>query len=87
MDWAFVDYENMGSLEGLAISGYERMFVFCGPGNKRINLGKLPTDRFSSLEVIGVRSTGRNNPDFHMAFYLGRLHQVAVSRWYFTSSQ
>ena len=29
MIWAFVDYENVGSLETLNISEYERLFVFC----------------------------------------------------------
>ena len=77
MNWAFVDYENVGSLEALNISDYERVFVFCGPKNTRIKVGTLPTDGFCRIELIGVSTTGANNLDFHLAFYLGRFHEVA----------
>jgi hypothetical protein len=77
MNWAFVDYENVGSLEGLNISDYERVFVFCGPKNTRIKVGALPTEGFCRIELIGVTTTGANNLDFHLAFHLGRFHEVA----------
>lgn len=77
MIWAFVDYENVGSLEGLNTSDYERLFVFCGPKNTRIKVGALPTEGFCRIEVIGVTTTGANNLDFHLAFHLGRFHEVA----------
>lgn len=77
MIWAFVDYENVGSLEGLNTSDYERVFVFCGPKNTRIKVGALPTEGFCRIEVIGVATTGANNLDFHLAFHLGRFHEVA----------
>jgi hypothetical protein len=77
MNWAFVDYENVGSLEALNISEYERVFVFCGPKNTRIKVGALPTDGFCRIELIGVTTTGANNLDFHLAFHLGRFHEVA----------
>src|SRR5690606_6825410 len=77
MNWAFVDYENVGTLEGLNISDYERVFVFCGPKNTRIKVGALPTEGFCRIELIGVATTGANNLDFHLAFHLGRFHEVA----------
>lgn len=77
MNWAFVDYENVGSLEGLNISDYERVFVFCGPKNTKIKFGVLPANEFRSIELIGVTTTGCNNLDFHLAFHLGRFHEVA----------
>jgi hypothetical protein len=77
VNWAFVDYENVGSLEGLIISDYERVFVFCGPKNTRIKVGAVPTEAFCRLELIGVTTTGANNLDFHLAFHLGRFHEVA----------
>lgn len=77
MNWAFVDYENVGSLESLNISDYERVFVFCGPKCTRIKVGALPVDGFCKIELIGVTTTGANNLDFHLAFYLGRFHEVA----------
>jgi hypothetical protein len=77
MNWVFVDYENLGSLETLSLSAYERIFVFCGPKNTRIKVGRLPSDRFCHLEVIGVTTMGANNLDFHLAFHLGRFHETA----------
>ena len=77
MNWAFVDYENVGSLEALNLTDYERLFVFCGPKNTRLKFGQLPPDSFRSIELIGVATTGSNNLDFHLAFHLGRFHEVA----------
>ncbi len=77
MMWAFVDYENIGSLEKLNISQYERFFVFCGPKNTKIKVGELPSRAFCKIELIGLKTTGSNNLDFHLAFYLGRFHEIA----------
>ena len=80
MNWAFVDYENVGSLEVLNIPDYERVFVFCGPKNTKIKVGTLPSDGFCQIELIGVTTMGANNLDFHLAFHLGRFHEVAEKR-------
>lgn len=77
MIWAFVDYENVGSLESLNLSEYEKVFVFCGPKNKKIKFGMLPSNGFCSIELIGVTTMGANNLDFHLAFHLGRFHEIA----------
>jgi len=77
MIWAFVDYENIGSLEALNISEYEKMFVFCGPKNTRIKFGLLPSNDFSNIELIRVTTMGSNNLDFHIAFHIGRFHEIA----------
>ena len=77
MIWAFVDYENVGSLETLNIFDYERIFVFCGPKNTRIKVGELPTSAFCRIELIGLTTTGSNYLDFHLAFYVGRFHEIA----------
>jgi hypothetical protein len=78
MIWGFVDYENTGSLEGFSVTEYERIFVFCGPKNNRIKLGELPSTEFCRIELIGIKTIGANNLDFHLAFYLGRLHESAT---------
>jgi hypothetical protein len=77
MIWAFVDYENTGSLEGVNVSDYDKVFIFCGPKNQKIKFGTLPTNGFTSIEVIGVSTMGPNNLDFIIAFHLGRLHEIA----------
>src|SRR5262245_24726886 len=77
MPWAFVDYENVGSLEALNISEYQRVFVFCGQKNTKITFGALPENGYCGIELIGVTTVGTNNLDFHMAFHLGRFHEIA----------
>lgn len=77
MIWAFVDYENVGSLEAVNFSEYVKVFVFCGPKNTKIKFGILPTSDFCSIELIGVTTMGNNNLDFHLAFHLGRYHEIA----------
>ena len=77
MIWAFVDYENVGSLESINLSEYEKVFVFCGPKNKKINFGIVPSSDFCSIELIGITTMGNNNLDFHLAFHLGRFHEIA----------
>jgi hypothetical protein len=77
MIWAFVDYENVGSLEALNISEYEKVFIFCGPRNTKIKFGAPPSGGFCSIELIAVTTMGSNNLDFHLAFHLGRYHEIA----------
>ncbi len=77
MNWAFVDYENLGSLEDVSLMQYERLYVFCGPKNNKLKLGDLPAEGFCRIELIGLKTSGRNNLDFHLAFYLGRYHEAA----------
>ncbi len=73
--WGFVDYENTGSLEEINIASYARLMVFCGPNNSKIKLGELSTTEFSKMELIRIKTGGANNLDFHLSFYLGRLHE------------
>ena len=77
MVWAFVDYENMGSLESIELENYQRLIIFCGPRHRKLNLGEIPTSSFCHLELIRMASTGNNNLDFHLAFYLGVHHLEA----------
>ncbi|MBK1854035.1 hypothetical protein JO972_03645 [Verrucomicrobiaceae bacterium 5K15] len=80
MIWAFIDYENVGSLEELNLQKYDRLLVFVGPRHKRINLGDIPTDSFSRLEIIRMETTGNNNLDFHLTFYMGVAHRAADNK-------
>lgn len=77
MKWAFVDYENLGTLEGIPLTGFTRVLVFLGAQNPRIQLGTMPGDRFVPLEILQLRQTSANNVDFHLAFFLGQMHAQA----------
>ncbi len=72
--WAFVDYENVGTLKSWKLSGYGRLIVFCGPQNHRVT---LDPDWSGELSLLKVRSTGSNNLDFHLVLHLGRHHETA----------
>ncbi len=77
MIWAFVDYENTGSLEGVDYQTYERIFVFCGPKNSKIKLGNAEFSEFLSIEIIKLKTMGSDNLDFHIAYYLGKFSEIA----------
>jgi hypothetical protein len=77
MQWGFVDYENTGSLEAIDLSKYERVFVFLGPKNTKLKIGEVSAVCFCSLELISLNTMGPNNLDFHLAFHLGRFHEIA----------
>jgi hypothetical protein len=75
--WAFIDYENVSTLEDLKLDTYERLFMFCGPSSKKLKIDTLPGKGFCRVEFLRISTTGKNNLDFHLAFHLGRLHGEA----------
>ena len=76
--WGFVDYENIGSLNNIEFSNYQRLFVFCGPKNPNIKLGNAVITEFIKIEIIKLKTSGANNLDFHIAYYLGKFSQTAA---------
>lgn len=78
MKWAFIDYENVGSLERVNLVDYQRLFVFCGPKNKSIKFETIPADGICHIELLSIMTGGRDNLDFHLAFHLGKEHQLAL---------
>jgi len=77
MKWAFVDYENTGSLEVIDLAKYQRVLVFLGPKNTKLKVGEISAPAFCALDLIAVGTNGPNNLDFHLAFHLGRFHETA----------
>ena len=59
------------------LSKYQRVFVFLGPKNTKLKVGKLSNVGFYTLEIISLNTMGPNNLDFHLAFHLGRFHEIA----------
>ncbi len=76
MKLAFVDYENVMSLEKVTLAHYERVIIFCGKDQNCLTFGKMPTGAGSQLRIVKVPDHGKNNLDFHLAFELGRMHQI-----------
>ncbi len=77
MNWGFIDYENIGNLQGIKFSDYQRIFIFCGPKNSNIKLGDTIIEDFLKLEIIKLKTSGSNNLDFHIAYYLGKFEITA----------
>ena len=77
MNWAFVDYENVRSLEFVNLAVYQRVFVFCGPQNKSLKFDALPPSGVCRVDLITVPTSSKNNVDFHLAFHLGAEHAQA----------
>lgn len=73
MKWAFIDYENIGSLGKVELSNYERVIVFLGSKQPRLDFHKSKYDKPISMVVVQLKASQQNNLDFHLAYYLGKL--------------
>lgn len=72
MKYAFIDYENLNSLNGLELQNYERIFLFLGPKQEHLKLSEKFNDEVN-ITLITVKNVSENNLDFHIAYYLGKL--------------
>lgn len=72
MKYAFIDYENLNSLNGLELQNYERIFLFLGPKQEQLKLSEKFNDEVN-ITLITVKNVSENNLDFHIAYYLGKL--------------
>ena len=72
--WAFIDYENIGSLEQIDLLSYEKTFVFLGSNQSTLKLGQKKYAKPVHLELITLKKTKANNLDFHLSFYVGKWH-------------
>ena len=79
MKWAFIDYENVGSLGKVDLPGYERVIVFLGARQPRLDFTDTKYDKPINLVVVQVKDSQANNLDFHLAYYLGKFDAQAES--------
>ena len=73
MKWAFVDYENVGSLAKVDLSSYARVTVFLGAKQPKLDFTDTKYDRPINLVVVQLKAVQANNLDFHLAYYLGKF--------------
>ncbi|PHI40063.1 hypothetical protein CBG46_04930 [Actinobacillus succinogenes] len=78
MKYAFIDYENLNSLNGVKLEQYEKIFIFIGaaPNQAEIRISEKFTDKIN-ISLITVKQIAQNNVDFHLSYYLGKLDQTA----------
>lgn len=72
MKYVFIDYENIHSLNNLNLNCYEKIFLFLGANLQSIQLSEKFNDELN-ITLITVQSSGKNNLDFHIAYYLGKM--------------
>ncbi|AAU38562.1 MULTISPECIES: PIN domain-containing protein [Basfia] len=72
MKYAFIDYENLHSLDGLELQNYKRIFLFIGANQTNIRLTEKFDDEIN-VTFVTIKDVSSNNVDFHIAYYLGKL--------------
>jgi len=77
MKWLFIDHENIGNLDSLDTSIYQKIFVFVGATHKALKINFIKLHQNVSLEVIKIKNIGQNNLDFHLSYFLGKLDEIA----------
>lgn len=77
MKWAFIDYENIGCLGNVELSAYEKVVVFVGAKQPKLNFGDKKYESPINLVIIQIKATQFNNLDFHLSYYLGKYDHEA----------
>ncbi|WP_417512932.1 PIN domain-containing protein [Marinobacter sp.] len=77
MKWAFIDYENVGNLGKVNLSEYERVIVFLGAKQPKLDFTDTKYDEPINIVVVQLKATQANNLDFHLAYYLGKFDAQA----------
>lgn len=84
---ALVDYENIGTLESVRLSRYERLILFTGPQQEFIRFPAVTYAGDISVSVFQVANVSKNNVDFHLVFELEDLARLHRKRRYFILSR
>ena len=74
---ALVDYENIGTLENVMLSRYERLILFTGSQQEFIRFPSVTHAGNISISVFQAPCVSKNNVDFHLVLELGRLSVTA----------
>lgn len=79
MKWAFIDYENISDLSKVQLASYERIIVFLGAKQSKLDFTDVSCDQPLNIVLIQLKTTQANNLDFHLAYYLGKFDHQAAS--------
>ncbi len=79
MKWAFIDYENIGCLSKVDLSIYDKVIIFVGAKQPKIDFGDKKYESPVNLVLIQIKTTQSNNLDFHLSYYLGKYSHEAPS--------
>lgn len=76
MKYAFIDYENIHSLDNIKLGEYEKIYLFLGAQQQYISLSEKFNDQLN-IHLITIKNVSKNNLDFHLAYFLGKADQEA----------
>ncbi|MGC6342245.1 PIN domain-containing protein [Bisgaard Taxon 45] len=74
MKYAFIDYENIHSLDNTNLNEYEKIYLFLGAQQQSINLSEKFNDLLN-ISLVTIKKVAKNNLDFHIAYFLGKVDQ------------
>jgi hypothetical protein len=77
MRWAFIDYENIGTLKNIDLSGYDRVILLVGFKQPKVCFGDILYDNPINITFIKLADVQKNNLDFHLSYYLGKFDAEA----------
>jgi hypothetical protein len=77
MKWAFIDYENVSNLEKIDLSIYDKIIIFLGAKQPKLDFGTRKYDKLLNLVIIQMKAVQANNLDFHLSYYLGKYDAIA----------
>lgn len=75
--WAFIDYENISTLDGLELVKFSKVYIFIGAKQNKISLGSEKIELLSEFHLLKLKATSPDNLDFHISYYLGRFDALA----------
>lgn len=74
---ALIDYENIGSLEGVSLHAFDKVIFFTGAKQESIKIPVTALCSEISVRIIPVTEVSKNNVDFHLVLELGHLTALA----------
>lgn len=74
---ALIDYENIGSLEGVSLHHFDKVLFFTGPKQENIKIPVTCLSSAISVRIIPATEVSKNNVDFHLVLELGQLTALA----------
>ena len=82
--WAFVDFENINNLKIISFEPYDVIYIFVGAKQQNVTLPSISTDKFTNIRLLKIKETSKDNLDFHLSYYLGKLDSLTKKDISFT---
>ncbi|HCT6838281.1 TPA: NYN domain-containing protein, partial [Klebsiella pneumoniae] len=81
---ALIDYENIGSLEGVSLHDFDKVLFFTGAKQENIKIPVTSLSSAISVCIIPATEVSKNNFDFHLVLELGQLTALSGDTSHFS---